>query len=817
MKLKKMGALLLALCMTFMVLPTTVLADVNNTSGPDAEKKVIENDLVVQLPLSADEMIGTPPSGWLAVTSEPTWEDSTILDFVKVDQKFYDSTGKEMTDDDRFQNNSQYMVRMIFQSFESYHGDYYYVLSGKNNVYVDVSGQRYPMNVTADTDVNGNPVISAAYSFSIGTPPEEPEVPGSAASDWSFSCEPVKLDGRYRENGFLWMSIQNTGGSQRDIKGMKLYVFDINDGNNDLSEGGWDISSCVGTEENGHTIAPGETCEWNWLFDDDTRSEPEGESIPYEVVIRDAEGNELFSQQVEMTYAPVDSTYECVVTKIGAYNAASLDSVDVVVGQTTDYMIRLIRTAPDGTTEYVNTKSMILDWNTVRDLSEYVDLDFKSYDDYYTLSITGKKKPAFSTNTGVEFYFCYPSYSISDIFYSDEGVKFNYIEPQEIEVNTVYTISDKKEQNLYYIYHPTYDPEGEMRCYTLWTDGGAAEATGNSIFVGKNCYNTYRRQGIDPVHFQIIPTTDNARFELVESKQVTKIEFLSVPDSIIQDIRENGDRADLNGIQFKVTYKDGSTRTYEYSGTRDGYSIVSHMDWTPDGNIYECSYDSERNAISLGGFREPDAFVNEYYKIPDESKISDESKVNITEGLSEVTGNLGNTEYNTVEKIKNKLTETIVSNEGYTADHTVLYDIELVTSEDGGQTWIPVTAENFPKEGIEVTLPYPKGTNGEEYDFIVAHMFDEDVNGHKAGEVETPEVTERENGISFRVMGTSPVMIGYKKAAVTHTRSTDPNTDKRSPKTGDSANIALWIVIMFASVTGLSCTYFVRRKTKSDH
>ena len=124
-------------------------------------------------------------------------------------------------------------------------------------------------------------------------------------------------------------------------------------------------------------------------------------------------------------------------------------------------------------------------------------------------------------------------------------------------------------------------------------------------------------------------------------------------------------------------------------------------------------------------------------------KVSEqaENKVNITEGLSEVTGDLSNTEYDTVEKIESKLTETILSNEGYSADNTVLYDIEFVTSEDGGETWIPVTAENFPAEGIEVTLPYPEGTNGTEYDFTVVHMFDEDVNGHKAGEVETPEVT----------------------------------------------------------------------------
>ena len=56
-------------------------------------------------------------------------------------------------------------------------------------------------------------------------------------------------------------------------------------------------------------------------------------------------------------------------------------------------------------------------------------------------------------------------------------------------------------------------------------------------------------------------------------------------------------------------------------------------------------------------------------------------------------------------------------------------------------------------------------------------MFDEEVNGHHAGEVETPAVTEGENGISFRLMGTSPVMVGYKKAAVPHTHSYGKWTD----------------------------------------
>lgn len=752
MKLKKWGALLLALCMIVMVFPTTVMANGDSLAGPDAEKKVIENDLIVQLPSSLDDMIGTSAGNgdWLAVAAEPTWEDGVILDYVVPTQEFYDSTGKKLTAADTFQNNSRYTMKMTFQSFESYHGDYYYVLSGKNNVYVQYmngTGEREPMKVTVNKDENGNPVITATYSFSIGTPPEEP------------------------------------------------------------------------------------------------------------------------SQE---------ATYEWVLSRWDDSANTPLDKVTAVIGQPIQYRAQVIETRPDGTKSPVSTEQMDLQWGYTYVTTD-IDITVTTYSTGYIFTITGNKpleRPdgliLYTENVG-------PDPCVEACF------DFEVVEPTEIESDTVYNISDKDGQDLYYRYQPTDAPDdGSYRSYTLWTDGGTAEATGNGIYAGEKRYNTYRRQGTDPINFQFSPTTDHARFELVESKRVTKIEFLSVPDSMIQDIRENGSKANLNGFTFKVTYADGSARTYEYSGKKDDNYFVYHMDWTPDGNIYDCSYDSENNAISILGFKEPDAPTIEYYKIPDESKV------NIKEGLSEVTGDLGNTEYNTVEKIENKLTETIVSNEGYIADNTALYDIELVTSEDGGQTWVPVTAENFPAEGIVVTLPYPEGTNAADYDFTVVHMFDEDVNGHKAGEVETPEVTEGENGISFRLTGTSPVMVGYKKVAAAHTHSygkwtdckdginhqrscscgdvqkethvwddgkvtkeatkdaegiktytcktcgatktksipkltsnttpskpgdsTNPNTDTTSPKTGDSANIALWIVVMLASAAGLSCTYFVKRK-----
>ena len=615
MKLKKWGALLLALCMIFTMLPTVALA----ASGPDAEKEVIENDLIVQLP-SLDKLVDTPAYDWLAVKAEPTWDDGTILDVVKVTQEFYDSTGEKMADTDTFQNNSRYTMKMTFQSFASYSGDYYYVLSGTNNVYVTVNGQRDSMDVTVGEDANGNPVITATYNFSIGTPQE--------------------------------------------------------------------------------------------------------------------------------------------------------------------------------------------------------------------------------------------------------------VEPAKIELDTVYNISDQAGQYLYYLYQPPKDQTGNYIGYRLWVENASGQVKGSIL----GNHPTYYTTNSDPISFYVQPASDNARFELVKIKSIKNMELLSVPDSVIKDIQENGSAATLKGLEFKVTYTEGGTQTYLYDG--------EGINWTPDGRSYSCFYDEETNEIEIYSFDDVDSLYTESFKVSEQA----ENKVNITKGLSEVPGDLGDTEYNTVEKIEDKLTETIVSNEGYSADNTVLYDIEFVTSEDGGETWIPVTAENFPEEGIAVTLPYPDGTNAADYDFTVVHMFDEEVNGHHAGEVETPAVTEGENGISFRLMGTSPVMVGYKKAAVPHTHSygkwtdckdgsnhqrscacgdvqkeahvwdegkvtkestkdaegiktytcktcgatktesipkltsdttpskpgdsANPNTDTTSPKTGDSANIALWIIVMLVSAAGLSCTYFVRRKNK---
>ena len=378
MKLKKWGALLLALCMIVMVFPTTAMADENTLSGPDAEKKVIENDLIVQAG-SADKLIGQSPTpGDLPpVISDPEWEYDTILSYVKATEDYYDSTGKKMTEADTFQNNSRYTYKVTFQSFESYHGDYYYVLSGNNKVYIDfMNGQRDSMDVSVSEDANGNTVIIATYSFSIGTPPEEPVN--------AYEC-----------------SIYNMNTAERQT---------------------------------------GETAK-----------------------------------------------------------------MDVVIGGTTQYRVQLFTTAPDGLKEYVTTDSMLLEYTTVKDLSQYVDISVETEYNSYVVSLTGKQM--LNDYSGCNFLF---NNIEGNTLLGEADVTFNFIEPTDITLNKTYKLSDQTWQTLYYRYQP--EPNGSQY-YTLRTNN-VRDCTPND---GHGKYYFYKSTDKKPIIFMLSRFTleEECEFELV--------------------------------------------------------------------------------------------------------------------------------------------------------------------------------------------------------------------------------------------------------------------------------------------------------------
>lgn len=93
--------------------------------------------------------------------------------------------------------------------------------------------------------------------------------------------------------------------------------------------------------------------------------------------------------------------------------------------------------------------------------------------------------------------------------------------------------------------------------------------------------------------------------------------------------------------------------------------------------------------------------------------------------------------------------------------NTAVYDIRLLL-EQPGDTWEAVKGEAFPEGGVTVTIPYPGNTTADAYEFMVVHMYGEDVGGHKAGDIEYLETIKAAEGLSFHVSSLSPVSVGWR-------------------------------------------------------
>lgn len=128
-------------------------------------------------------------------------------------------------------------------------------------------------------------------------------------------------------------------------------------------------------------------------------------------------------------------------------------------------------------------------------------------------------------------------------------------------------------------------------------------------------------------------------------------------------------------------------------------------------------------------------------------------------------------------------------------ENIAVYDVSLrsldkasdIESDEG--VWVEVTDERFPEEGVTVTLPYPKGTSGRRQDFVVCHMFAENMYLSSPGEVEYPEVTETDKGIQFKVYGLSPIAVGWTDGHQTQpevlTSDTGDTPDKQVVASGE--------------------------------
>lgn len=192
--------------------------------------------------------------------------------------------------------------------------------------------------------------------------------------------------------------------------------------------------------------------------------------------------------------------------------------------------------------------------------------------------------------------------------------------------------------------------------------------------------------------------------------------------------------------------------------------------------------------------------------------------------LTIVPEGLKDTAFSTVEKIKSELSRILILSGGseYNVDNMEFYDVNLQFWN--GTEWIDATEDNFPLEGINVTLPYPKGTGQFTHDFIVSHMFtiNSERLGIKAGEVEYPPVTKTEEGLNVTFKGLSPVAVAWKKLETSEDVPDAPpegehlegNISGNNTFTGDTTPITSIILLMLSSFGGLFILNGIKQKHK---
>ncbi|MCD8045067.1 MAG: InlB B-repeat-containing protein [Clostridiales bacterium] len=267
------------------------------------------------------------------------------------------------------------------------------------------------------------------------------------------------------------------------------------------------------------------------------------------------------------------------------------------------------------------------------------------------------------------------------------------------------------------------------------------------------------------------------------SLRVLRVDFYLVTDGVAAD--SPFDAAYANDGSILASYP-------EASGTGEVYVFYSDSacENEIDTSTHTYSYASSTNAV-MNAYAEIDW---ELYDLPDQEYPDDDSylhKIAIQVGVSEVPEELQAIEgLDTTEEIEATLTNILITSCGYPEENTIVYEVVLMVSEDGGKTWVEASAENFPTGGLTIVLPYPEGTNGDDYDFAATHMFTTTDFGKTPGDTENLTVTKTDEGIQMTVTGLSPIAIAWEE--IRTASNTDPTDapEENPVETGNTTNDA---------------------------
>ncbi len=194
----------------------------------------------------------------------------------------------------------------------------------------------------------------------------------------------------------------------------------------------------------------------------------------------------------------------------------------------------------------------------------------------------------------------------------------------------------------------------------------------------------------------------------------------------------------------------------------------------------------------------------------------------------------------TVEELTKFMLDTVIK-ESYAGDSSVIWDVTLMVRINGGAP-VEATEDNIPADGVDIILPYPEGTNKDDFTFIVNHLITKGWNGQTPGVVESLRVTNTDAGLKVHVLSASPFIIAWKAnekdpgnnsggdtenkdnantdnapaPTAVPAESAGTNITTQAVQTGDNMDVAaiIWSLVLLAAVAGAGVlVYFHRRRT----
>lgn len=122
-----------------------------------------------------------------------------------------------------------------------------------------------------------------------------------------------------------------------------------------------------------------------------------------------------------------------------------------------------------------------------------------------------------------------------------------------------------------------------------------------------------------------------------------------------------------------------------------------------------------------------------------------------------VTDSLSATEFATEDAIKTALRTKVFESFPEAEEVNVVFYTPILQVLEG-EEWIDVTEENWPEDGMAVTLAYPEGTSDSTHEFIIYRM---KANGDDAGTIEVWAHTELAEGLETVLSQGDTLVVGY--------------------------------------------------------